>query len=253
MIKFFRNIRQRLLANNKFNNNSSPTARYLLYAIGEIVLVVIGILIALQINNWNENRKDLLEEYALYDRISEDLNVDQEKLDSLLSSITEFQIVQFQVYRESTGEANYDPGIEYIQLRWGDRFNPIVRENNNMDIGTIRNDKIRKQINQYFNQEAMTVEALEMSNKLRRGKLRDFLIQHGILNTRVLYAIPDAKFAPLRHLDFIKYDKLKAQYGSVELDQILAELRIEMAWTVSKITDLIDANKKLLIELKLKK
>jgi hypothetical protein len=50
MIKFFRNIRKKLLAENKFS-------KYLIYAIGEIVLVVIGILIALQINNWNEDRK----------------------------------------------------------------------------------------------------------------------------------------------------------------------------------------------------
>jgi len=47
MIKFFRKIRQRLLSENKFS-------KYLIYAIGEIVLVVIGILLALQINNWNE-------------------------------------------------------------------------------------------------------------------------------------------------------------------------------------------------------
>jgi hypothetical protein len=51
MIKFFRKIRQQLLTENKFS-------RYLIYAIGEIVLVVIGILIALQINNQNENRKN---------------------------------------------------------------------------------------------------------------------------------------------------------------------------------------------------
>ena len=44
MIKFFRKIRQRLLSENKFS-------KYLLYALGEIVLVVIGILIALRINN----------------------------------------------------------------------------------------------------------------------------------------------------------------------------------------------------------
>ena len=50
MIKFFRRIRQRLLSENKLG-------KYLAYAIGEIVLVVIGILIALQINNWNERRK----------------------------------------------------------------------------------------------------------------------------------------------------------------------------------------------------
>lgn len=50
MIKFFRKIRQSLLSENKFS-------RYLIYAIGEIILVVIGILIALQINNWNEENK----------------------------------------------------------------------------------------------------------------------------------------------------------------------------------------------------
>ncbi|TWO29623.1 hypothetical protein E1J38_014970 [Seonamhaeicola sediminis] len=49
MIKFFRKIRQNLLSENKFS-------KYLIYAIGEIVLVVIGILIALWINNWNQNR-----------------------------------------------------------------------------------------------------------------------------------------------------------------------------------------------------
>ena len=50
MIKFFRKIRQNLLLENK-------TGKYFKYAIGEIILVVIGILIALNINNWNESRK----------------------------------------------------------------------------------------------------------------------------------------------------------------------------------------------------
>ena len=51
MLRFFRQIRQRLLTQNKFS-------KYLLYAVGEILLVVIGILIALQIDSWNEDRKD---------------------------------------------------------------------------------------------------------------------------------------------------------------------------------------------------
>ena len=58
MIKFFRHIRQRLLSEGK-------TGKYLKYAIGEIVLVVIGILIALQINNWNENQKARNSEKAI--------------------------------------------------------------------------------------------------------------------------------------------------------------------------------------------
>lgn len=58
MITFFRRIRQNLLAESKFS-------KYLIYAIGEIFLVVIGILIALQINNWNQAGKDakILKEY----------------------------------------------------------------------------------------------------------------------------------------------------------------------------------------------
>jgi uncharacterized membrane protein len=51
MIKFFRKIRQNLLMENK-------TGKYLKYAIGEIVLVVIGILIALSINNFNNSRQE---------------------------------------------------------------------------------------------------------------------------------------------------------------------------------------------------
>ena len=58
MIKLFRNIRQNLIMENK-------TGKYLKYAIGEIILVVLGILIALQINNWNEHRKLKNEELKL--------------------------------------------------------------------------------------------------------------------------------------------------------------------------------------------
>ena len=52
MIKFFRKIRYDLMEKNK-------TGKYLKYAIGEIILVVIGILIALYINNWNNNQNNL--------------------------------------------------------------------------------------------------------------------------------------------------------------------------------------------------
>ena len=62
MIKFFRKIRQNLLMENK-------TGKYFKYAIGEIVLVVIGILIALQINNWNENRKQASKTKHLIERL----------------------------------------------------------------------------------------------------------------------------------------------------------------------------------------
>jgi len=73
MIKFFRQIRQRLLTENKFS-------KYLLYAIGEILLVVIGILIALQINNWNEETKNTKAEIRILQHLVEDLTETKEEV-----------------------------------------------------------------------------------------------------------------------------------------------------------------------------
>jgi hypothetical protein len=77
MLKFFRKIRKNLLAEGK-------TAKYLTYAVGEIVLVVIGILIALSINNWNENRKDHIMSVQFLKGISDDLKKDVVLVDSVL-------------------------------------------------------------------------------------------------------------------------------------------------------------------------
>ncbi len=76
MIKFFRKIRQQLLAQNKLG-------KYLLYALGEIVLVVIGILIALQINNWNEHRKSVKKERNHLLEIIENLREDLQRVEEI--------------------------------------------------------------------------------------------------------------------------------------------------------------------------
>ena len=69
MLKFFRNIRQQLIRENRFS-------KYLLYAVGEIILVVIGILIALQINNENERYKKRQQEVTILENLRKDLNLD---------------------------------------------------------------------------------------------------------------------------------------------------------------------------------
>ncbi len=71
MIKFFRKRRYDLMEKNK-------TGKYFKYAIGEIVLVVIGILIALSINNWNENNKLDTKKQSYYQQLLEDLKKDKE-------------------------------------------------------------------------------------------------------------------------------------------------------------------------------
>ena len=75
MIKFFRQIRKSLLMENR-------TSKYFKYALGEILLVVIGILIALQINNWNETRKERIKEVEI-------LNLLKLDLENTLAEVTE--------------------------------------------------------------------------------------------------------------------------------------------------------------------
>ena len=74
MIKFFRKIRQNLLSENKFS-------KYLIYAIGEIILVVIGILIALQINNNNELNKQRAKEVQFLKNLKSDLIFEESELE----------------------------------------------------------------------------------------------------------------------------------------------------------------------------
>lgn len=86
MIKFFRKIRQKLLVENKFT-------KYLLYAIGEIVLVMLGILLALQVNNANEERKNRAMERAYLSDIHQDFLDNKSQFEERLQTFrNQFQI-----------------------------------------------------------------------------------------------------------------------------------------------------------------
>ncbi len=79
MIKFFRQLRQRMIKDNRIS-------KYLLYAIGEIVLVMIGILLALQVNTWNEARKQNIIHGTVMTRLSEEFRA----LEPVLAELVAF-------------------------------------------------------------------------------------------------------------------------------------------------------------------
>ena len=121
MIKFFRKIRQKLLSENKFS-------KYLLYAIGEIILVVIGILIALYINNLNKEKQDSIVLNGYLSNISENIKLDQanlEKIDvfrdsSIISSKYFMKIIE----QENTLKEQYSIYFsEYFNFNpWRDKY-----------------------------------------------------------------------------------------------------------------------------------
>jgi len=148
MIKFFRKIRQQLLTENKFS-------KYLIYAIGEIVLVVIGILIAVSINNWNEINKERKNEIIILNEIRDNLLFD---LVDFESNITTFQnkvtsCKSILKILESNIEYNDSIGYFFYYLKTYPHFSNKsngynLLESKGLDI--IQNDSVRKQITDLY-------------------------------------------------------------------------------------------------------
>jgi hypothetical protein len=78
MLRFFRQIRQRLLTDNKFS-------KYLLYAVGEILLVVIGILIAIQVDNWNNEKENDLQVQKILSALTEEFTENKAQLEQVIT------------------------------------------------------------------------------------------------------------------------------------------------------------------------
>ncbi|WP_203458934.1 DUF6090 family protein [Lacinutrix sp. WUR7] len=101
MMKFFRHIRQRLLSENKFS-------KYLMYAVGEIILVVIGILIALQLNNAKEINKLDETRHNYYSQILVDLDKEIENITNRISFLKS-NTVSFEAYNKYLETLDLEP------------------------------------------------------------------------------------------------------------------------------------------------
>ncbi|WP_455168784.1 DUF6090 family protein [Aegicerativicinus sediminis] len=124
MIKFFRKIRQKLLTENRLTT-------YMIYAFGEIVLVVIGILLALQINNWNENRKEGVQEQVLLGQLKSEFQSNLEQLDQKIRLRDDMLAASLQLldYFDHPETANEDSLITLLSItQMVPTFDPIVND-----------------------------------------------------------------------------------------------------------------------------
>lgn len=108
MIKLLRHIRKSLLEQNKMS-------KYFKYAIGEILLVVIGILIALQINNWNQNRLDRKKEMTYLSELQTSLKKDIEKINNVLGFNVKKDSIVFGLMGIFKSELNNEQRFELIE------------------------------------------------------------------------------------------------------------------------------------------
>lgn len=119
MVTLLRKIRQKFLSENKFN-------KYLLYAIGEIILVVIGILIALQINTWNNQKQQNTLEVKVLKEISTNLYLDLNEIRDDIKIMDSISLACKQVidYVETYDKPSSNFNYNVSKIRIAPHFNP---------------------------------------------------------------------------------------------------------------------------------
>ena len=144
MLTLLRKIRKSLIG-------SGSSKQYLLYAIGEIALVVIGILIALQINNWNERSKEREKEYQILIEINENITVTKKAIENSLNenlqNIEYYQFLAEAVKNDAPYSIKMDTAFGYLPY-WDTPYLTETTYQNlkNTDINIISNTSLRKEV-----------------------------------------------------------------------------------------------------------
>ncbi|MCJ7467106.1 MAG: DUF6090 family protein [Maribacter sp.] len=214
MIKLFHNIRQNLL-------NEGKTSKYLKYAIGEIILVVIGILIALSLNNWKEYTADRSNERNQLKNIQEDILKDTTDVTFNIAYHTQFLNSEKELlaYMQSPDNKPVDSisyelalGLPMILTLHESSFNNL----RNTDLNIITNDSLKQQISNHYDNFAKVILTLENDldeYKTYRSKLPYFLKYFRLSNKVVIrdntqfntgdYFGPDVEFNKLVLVDTV--------------------------------------------------
>lgn len=190
MIKFFRKIRYDLMGNNKKalpTEASAKAGKYLKYAVGEIILVVIGILIALSINNWNEYRKDRNQEreflVQLQSEFESNLNQLDQKIalrkDMIKAAITLLNCIDF--------PENCNPDIISTNIGYSilaPTFDPIVNDIiSSGRIQLLQSADLKQKLSLWTSEIVQVTEEEQMWTHYRSNEYVPFLLNFGIHRT----------------------------------------------------------------------
>ena len=143
MVRFFRTLRRKLIDEQK-------TRHYIYYALGEIILVMVGILLALQVNNWNEQRKVIATEKVILKSAIESMRQDSLLLVTALDELNKIDQLHEQVFMHANGQLAAEDIGNLMYLRRSLLYNPITK-NNHPDLANelIRQD-MKQEIRSYY-------------------------------------------------------------------------------------------------------
>jgi len=195
MIKFFRNIRRALLKEGK-------TINYIKYAIGEIVLVVIGILIALQINNWNEGRKEALKEKQLLKNLQGEFKDNLKDLDSIAIEVDKVILSLekvFDLFSTSNANVSQDSLNHWLSIamyspNWKPSEFLLNSMNNSGSITELKNENLKLLLYKWARQQKELNE-VRLRTETTGEEILTYLKEYGSLRN-VDIASPDFEYRP---------------------------------------------------------
>jgi len=165
-MKLFRNQRSKFLENKKIGN-------YLAYAVGEIILVVIGILIAVSLNNWNQNRKEKQQLVNIYNIIANDLKNDLQEIEKIQEFYKTVAPLYGKILNDSVKRVEYlmNPQLTYLTIGYPEisfnkrGYNQLVAFNSD-----VFEDSLPSQIIEFYTER---LREIQVDDDLRAQDFKD--------------------------------------------------------------------------------
>lgn len=225
MIKFFRQIRKSLLEKNQMG-------KYFKYAVGEIVLVVIGILVALQINNWNEDRKDAKKEQELLLQLQSEFQSNLEQLNQKIVLRNDMINASLKLldYVDHPSKRNKDSILKHLGYTvLSPTFDPIVNDiNSSGRIQLIRSAELKEKLSLWTSEIVQVTEEEQVWLHYRNNNYTPLLLEKGMYRNLVNHYWKDNIIESF-HLDKnVKADfNLGDTQKEINLSELLDEIQFE--------------------------
>ena len=180
MLKFFRRIRHKLIEEGNLK-------RYFLYGIGEILLVMIGILLALQVNNWSQKKANIKTEIKVLQSINENLREDEENMNQVLKKYENTLSSIERIFSEDDIPSDSLKSL-FASSTSSRTFIPITsafnRSMNSGELSLIREDGLAQMIQRLYNIEYSSFGINQENVRDLHKQIRDLLTEFDAIEVR---------------------------------------------------------------------
>ncbi len=218
MIKFFRNIRQNMIKDNK-------VGKYILYAIGEIILVVIGILIALQISNYSDQKKERQKEHRLLTNLADDIALDILQIENN-TGLSKERLARLDSLVQQLKNPDSINTLQFIRQSYEFVFDQYFKSNSGIfdeavssgHMSYIQNEPLRQNVFNYY-RNAKETYTDGTTRQITDEFITPLLVEHVYLNQEGLkmLGMNMGDITPLEKIDLRELSKNKAYWKMVLL------------------------------------